>query len=128
MPALAAAQTSARKRLGSKAYAFDELPVSTNVSNTRQRRVFDGETTRGLALEMHETELEPGKMPHPAHSHVHEELLVLLEGKLEVTINGGKSTIGTNSVVFVSSGEEHGWRNVGDSAARYYVIAVNRAA
>ena len=126
VPALAAAQTGTSKAgLPSKAFDFDQLPVKTNATN-KQRPVFRGETTRGLPLEMHETELAPGTMPHPAHSHAHEELLVLLEGKLEVTISGAKSNVGTNSVVFVASGEEHGWRNADDSAARYYVIAVGR--
>ena len=127
LPVLAAAQDGTRRPiLASKTFDFEQLPVKKGPTN-EQRPVFNGETTRGLGLEMHETELAPGTMPHAAHSHVHEELLVLLEGKLEVTIKGSTSTIGTNSVVFVASGEEHGWRNVGDSTAKYYVIAIGRA-
>jgi mannose-6-phosphate isomerase-like protein (cupin superfamily) len=65
-------------------------------------------------------------MPHAAHHHAHEELLILREGTLEVTILGKTTTVGSGSVVYVNSGEEHGWRNSGTTRARYYVIALGR--
>jgi len=46
----------------------------------------------------------------------------VLEGTLEVTINGKSSRIGRGSVAFIGSGDEHGIRNLGDTPARYYVI------
>ena len=58
------------------------------------------------------------------HRHADEEILILKEGKLEVTINGAAQTVGAGSIVFIASNDEHGWRNVGDVPATYYVVRV----
>ena len=46
------------------------------------------------------------------------------EGTLEVTISGRSVKAGPGSAVFVASNEEHGWRNVGEGRARYFVLAL----
>ena len=85
-----------------------------------------GETHSGYALEVHVTELDPGKAPHPPHHHVHEEMLVLHEGTLDVMIAGKTRRINAGSVVYVASGEEHGWSNAGDTKARYFVFELGQ--
>jgi quercetin dioxygenase-like cupin family protein len=123
---LTAAQASAQKAvLPSKTYLYEDLPVKANGSN-KQRAVFKGETHTGFSVELHETELAPGEMPHPPHNHVHEEMIVIREGTMEVTISGNKSKLGPGSVAWVGSGEQHGWRNVGTTRARYMVMALGR--
>ena len=125
-PALAAASARAQSSaLPSKAYNYDDLPVRNNGEN-RQRAVFKGETHTRYAVELHETELAPGMAPHPPHQHVHEEMVIIREGKLEVTISGRNATLGPGSVVFIASNEHHGWRNVGAARARYFVMALGR--
>ena len=123
LPALAAAAD--RKALPSKTYRFDDLKVKENGQN-RSRDVFDGLTHSGFQVDLHETELAPGLMPHAAHRHVHEELVMLREGTIEVTISGKVTTVGAGSVVYVASNEEHGWKNIGSTRAHYFVIAVGR--
>jgi quercetin dioxygenase-like cupin family protein len=81
-------------------------------------------THAGCRLEVHLTSLPPGGMPHPAHHHVHEEMILVQEGTMEVTIVGKKTRLGPGSVAFVHSNEEHGWQNVGDTRAQYFVIAI----
>ncbi|MBI3207391.1 MAG: cupin domain-containing protein [Candidatus Solibacter usitatus] len=112
-------------KLTSKTWRHEELPVRENGQN-RSRAVFNGESAKGFGLEMHETELAPGLMPHAAHSHAHHEMVILREGTLEVTISGKSSRIGPGGIAYVASNEEHGWRNVGTDRARYYVIALGR--
>jgi quercetin dioxygenase-like cupin family protein len=80
-----------------------------------------------VPIELHITELAPGEAPHPPHHHVHEEMVILHQGTLEVTIMGRSVTLGPGSVTYVASGEEHGWRNVGTTQAQYYVLALGRA-
>ena len=124
LPALAAAGAAAQTpALPSKVFSYADLPVRTNSAN-KQRAVFDGPTHTGFIVEMHETELPPGQMPHAAHHHVHEELFILREGTVEVTIKDKTTRIEAGSVAYVASNEEHGWRNVGTTPARYYVIAL----
>jgi quercetin dioxygenase-like cupin family protein len=118
----APAQTAA---MPSKTFRYEDLPVKENAEN-RQRAVFKGETHTGFSVELHETELAPGKAPHPPHSHAHEEMIVIREGMMEVTIAGKVSQLGPGSVAWVASNEHHGWRNVGTTRARYMVMALGR--
>ena len=123
---LAAAGAAAQKSvLPSKMYAYEDLTVHTNGPN-RSRPILQGETHSGCPIELHETELAPGERPHPPHHHAHEEMVLVREGTLKVTISGKSVNLGPGSVGFVASNEEHGWRNVGNSNAKYWVIAMGR--
>ena len=127
LPALVAANVVAAEpaTLPSKAFLFDDLPVRKTGEN-RSRAMFNGLTHSGFPLEMHQTELAPGDEPHPPHHHVHEEMMMVREGTMEVTISGKISTLGPGSVAYVASGEEHGWRNVGKTRAQYFVVALGQ--
>jgi quercetin dioxygenase-like cupin family protein len=124
LPALAAAGASAQKSaLPSKTFKYEDLAVRASGQN-KQRAILNGETHTGFGIEMHETELAPGLAPHPPHHHVHEEMIMIREGTMEVTIAGKTSTLGPGSVAYVASNEEHGWKNVGTDRAKYFVLAL----
>ena len=127
LPALAVASvaTAQTPALPSKTYAFDDLPIRTNGLN-KTRAVLDGSTHGGYPVEMHITELAPGLAPHPPHHHAHEEMIMIREGTLEVTISGTSKKLGPGSVAYVASNEEHGWQNVGTTRAQYFVLALGR--
>jgi len=111
--------------LAAKTYAFDALPVRTSANGaTKSRSVFDGVTTRGQRLTAHITELAPGQAPHAPQRQKHEEIIILREGTLEVTLNGETSTIGPGSIIYSPFENLTGWRNVGTSVAQYYVISI----
>ena len=99
--------------------------MKTNGKN-RSRAVFDGETHGGFPVELHMTQLAPGEAPHPPHHHSHEEVLMLHEGTLEVTISGKVTNLTPGSVAFVASNEEHGWKNPGNVPAQYFVMALGK--
>ena len=126
VPLLFAAQASATDSniLSSKAFAFESLPVKESSNGNKTWQVFKGETHEGFPIDMHITQLSAGNMPHPAHHHVHEEMVMMIEGTLEVTILGQSTKIGPGGLAYVHSNEEHGWKNIGDAAARYYVLAL----
>ncbi|HZT30893.1 MAG TPA: cupin domain-containing protein [Bryobacteraceae bacterium] len=124
LPALAAAGAAGEAAaLPSKTYRFEDLPVRANGPN-RSRPILNGATHTGYPIELHMTELAPGQAPHPPHHHVHEEMVLIHEGILKVTISGKSVQMGPGSVAYVASNEEHGWRNVGGSRARYFVFAL----
>jgi quercetin dioxygenase-like cupin family protein len=126
LPALFAASAPAQQPgLRSKTFRYEDLPIRTNGEN-RQRAILQGDLHTGFRIEMHETELAPGLAPHPPHHHAHEEMIMIREGTMEVTINGNSSRLGPGSVAYVASNEEHGWKNVGDTRARYFVLALGR--
>jgi quercetin dioxygenase-like cupin family protein len=126
LPALmAAGRADARPEvLPSKCYPFDKLPVKTNPkTHNKTRQVLDGLTHTGFHFDLHITTLQPGEMPHPPHSHEWEEMTMIEKGTLEATINGRSTTVGPGSVIYVASQERHGWKNVGNTPAQYFVVA-----
>lgn len=126
MMAFAATRASAQKpSLPSKTFKYDDLPVKANGDN-RSRAILDGLNRSGFPVELHETELAPGLAPHPPHHHVHEEMLLIREGTLEVTIGQNITKLGPGGVAYVATNEEHGWRNVGTDRAKYFVLALGK--
>ena len=113
--------------LPSATYPFSELPVN-NASGAAIRSVLKGKLATSESLEVHETTLPPGGMPHPAHHHVHSEMWLIREGTVELTINGTSHVMGPGSVGFVHSNDEHGIKNVGTTPATYFVVAVGPGA
>lgn len=120
--ASAKAQKTPPEKLASHAYRFEDLLLKGT-----SRQVFDGLTHSGFHVDLHETELAPGAAPHPPHRHEHEEIVMIREGTMEVTIEGKSWTVGPGSVVYAASNDFHGWRNVGTTKAQYFVIALGRA-
>src|ERR1700721_3530476 len=57
----------------STTYPFSELPMKI-VNGAAIRSVLKGKLATAESLEVHETTLPPGGMPHPAHHHVHGEM------------------------------------------------------
>jgi uncharacterized cupin superfamily protein len=126
LPALAAATASAQtdsQKLPSHAYKYEDLPVKVN-KTSRGRAVLRGDTHSGYPVELHLTELDPGKMPHAPHQHIHEEIFMLREGTVDLTISGKTTRLGPGSVAYVASNDLHGLVNSGSEPARYFVIAL----
>ncbi len=125
LPAAAAAQEkpAAKTALPSKCFKYEDLPVKENGQN-KGRAVLNGATHSGFIVEMHLTELGPGMAPHAPHKHVHEEMVMLQTGTLDVTIEGKTTRLTPGSVCYVASNELHGWKNAGTDRAQYFVIAL----
>ena len=117
--AAAKAQKPAPATLPSKAYRFEDLTLKGN-----SRAVFDGMTHTGFHVDLHETQLAPGAAPHAPHRHDHEEVVMVQDGTLEATIEGNVTVVGPGSVIYAASNDLHGWKNVGDTTAHYFVIAL----
>ena len=127
-PALMAGQQQSKPpapggTLPSKAYPFGEL-------NGRQSgaiklyQILTGNTHTGYRVDLHESDLPGGGVPHPPHQHVHEELLFVREGELEVLIDGKWTRLAPGSCAYMASNDLHGYRNPGTATAKYYVLAL----
>ena len=129
IPGILPSEASAAQDISllSAMYPFEKLPVRTP-NGAQIRDVLKGKLATGESLEVHETTLPPGGMPHPAHHHVHSEMWLIREGTVEITVNGTSSRLGPGSVGFVESNDEHGIKNVGTTPANYFVVAVGPGA
>lgn len=126
LPALIAAVpgfSSGTEVLPPRAYPFVDLQGHRH-GGSESWPVLDGLTHSGFHIELHETQLAPGARPHPPHHHVHEEIFLIREGSVEVTLAGQNTRLGPGGVAYVASNVEHGILNAGDSTASYFVIAL----
>ena len=117
------AAAAAKDTLPSRIYQFDDLPVR-NAGNLTFRGILDGTIFEGCRISLHESDLAPRSAPHPPHRHRHEEMVFVVEGTLEFTVNGKPTRAGEGSVLFAGSNDEHGIFNPESTHAKYFVLAL----
>ncbi len=111
-------------------FPFEHVPMHpTSFGATRP--VFAGTLPTGEYIELHETTLNPGQMPHPPHHHRNSELLLVREGTLDFLFAdtpGGPLVphrLTAGGVAFNGSNLEHGMKNVGTIPANYFVVEIS---
>ena len=111
-------QTSA---LPAKIYHSADVPYKGDAKK-KARRFFYGPENSGYNLEMHETVLGPGVETHPPHTHGHQEIIILVEGTVQVSMDGRTESVEAGSVIFYEPDKPHNLRNTGTVPCRYYVV------
>ena len=106
-------------------FKYDELPVTTNGQN-RQRRMFTAKTHTGFKIESHQSDIAPGEVNHPPHQQLREEMMLIREGLMELTIAGKPYRLGQGDVGVIGSNELHNARNVGSGRAVYFIVNIGR--
>ena len=109
------------KPIEAKIYHWADAPVNKK-ENMEQRPLLEGSSVAFKHIKIHATTVFPHQAPHPSHKHDEEELIIIKEGELTVTIEDKTQTLGVGSVVLIMSGEEHGFENKGDKNLTYYVM------
>jgi mannose-6-phosphate isomerase-like protein (cupin superfamily) len=118
---MALAQSAAKPLMRSSVFNWSSMPVVTTATGER-RQVFDAPTVTLDRFESHVTSLNPGEVPHAAHKHPEEELMIVKEGTLQVVQNDQTNRVEAGGMIFCASNEMHGLRNIGTTRASYYVI------
>jgi quercetin dioxygenase-like cupin family protein len=107
--------------LGTTFVDWDSLTARTTPVG-QQRPVFDNPTPTLEKFEVHITTLLPGMASHPIHHHPQEEILLIKEGEVDLSINGRKQHAGPGAMIFFASNDPHNLQNTGTKPATYYVI------
>lgn len=126
LPLLAAvgAQAAGPAPEHSQVFRFKDLPVHKNPNGNVTRPVLQGQLPTGEYVEVHETSLGPGNMPHPAHRHKHTEMMLIRTGQVELILEQKTESLGPGDIAWCASGELHGLKNNGSEPANYFVVAI----
>lgn len=121
VPPASGTPPAAAAPLKSKVFDWASL-TAVPIPNGERRAVLDGPTETVDLLHIHVTTLAPGKVSGPPVRHLQEEVLIVKEGEVEVSLDGTTQMAGPGSILFFAAGAVTGLRNVSAAPATYYVI------
>jgi quercetin dioxygenase-like cupin family protein len=122
--ALAFAQAADPGLDQSQVFTLEKLKVVSQQDGWETRPSVHGKLPDGEALDVHHSVLPAGHMPHAPHQHKHAELMILLDGEIDFYDKGITKHMESGDMALAAPGQLHGWKNVGKTPARYYVIAI----
>jgi len=96
---------------------------SEKVDGRDRKQIVDGSTTDLAELEIHSSTLKAGQSPHLPHVHEDfEELIIVKEGKLKVTIKDSSKILGPGGLALAIAGDLHGFQNTSAKPVTYYIL------
>ena len=126
-PSAAAAPARPSTRLASGSSML-ELPLQADGPGSkngwRPYQCFRGETRSLDFFSVHASALAPGRCPHPPHRHLEEELLLVLDGEVEVDLPdvAERPRLVPGDIVYYPATFAHTVTAVGPSAASYFMV------
>jgi uncharacterized cupin superfamily protein len=102
------------------------LKVDQHANGGWGRQVMHGTLPTGEFVEVHETGLPPGQMPHPPHKHRNTEFVLIREGHVEyLDADGTRIPMGPGDIAYSASNQIHGMKNTGSMMATYFVVSIS---
>ena len=86
------------------------------------RAYFDRATAMCERLEMHVTQLNKKGPSHTPHSHPEAEIILVISGETEMTIDGKEYKAEAGDFYFINSELLHGMRNASDTPCSYFAF------
>jgi (S)-ureidoglycine aminohydrolase len=102
-------------------YRWEGVTVSKK-EHSEQRVLLEGATPAFSHVKVHATTVAGGKAAHAGHSHADEELIIVKEGVLNVTIKGKTETLETGSIALIMPNDGHALANGGKEPVTYYIM------
>lgn len=87
-----------------------------------QSTYFEGSTAGLKSLVVGSLTLNPGQQPHPPHTHIDEEIMVITAGTGQITMNGKASNVAPGTVMYVTPNYLHGVLNTGSMPMTFYYV------
>lgn len=110
-----------KKAGGTMLLNFDSLSY-TETNNKGTRKYFDRPSAMTENFEMHITSLKVKGPSHAPHQHVDTEIILVIDGQTEMTIDGKKYTAGPGDLYIAESGKMHGISNASDKPCSYFAF------
>ncbi len=116
------AANSQETQFKSGVYHWNDLDV--RAGNMREgRRFFEGSSHHFDYLEIHATTQQAGAKPAPPHTQKDiEEIIIVKEGKMKMTMDGESRVLEAGSVILIPPLVEQSLENVGEGPLTYYVF------
>ena len=129
LPALMATTTSfaaegdagKNETLKSAIYNLKDLKVEKS-KDRDYIPVFEGSTSNGQHMTLHESAVGPGGVIHAMYTHPGDEMFLVREGTLEVEMEGKRSQVGPGGIAYVASNTPYAIRNTSNEWTRYFVF------
>lgn len=86
------------------------------------RRYYDRPTAMFERMEMHVTTLNQGLSSHDPHTHKADEIVLLVNGKAEMYIDGNRKGVPEGAVIFLGSMVPHAITNTGSGPCEYFAF------
>ena len=106
---------------GSKFYDWNEIEFQTT-NKGGKRQFMQRETALLEELEMHVTTLNQDVTSHGEHVHDSEEIILVIKGKVEESVNGEKYQLGPGSIILLMDNVPHGIKNIGNEPCEYFAF------
>lgn len=110
-----------KKGGGSITRHWNELQVHTT-DKGESRPMFVKPSAMFAKFDIHATALNPGFASHPPHTHRNEEIILMLKGKAESSIDGKKYPVEAGDIVFTAANAAHNITNTGSEQCGYFAI------
>jgi len=111
----------AKRAGGSFMLNWNDL-ATANTGKGYRRDFFNRPTSQLGQFEMHTTALNAGEESHMPHTHVQEEIILMLRGTVEMYIDGDRYKASPGDVVFLSSRVPHALTNTGEEQCEYFAF------
>lgn len=110
------------KEVKTGVYKWDELSKKESAERIGYK-ILEGYSTHLSFLEIHATTQQKGAKPSKPHVQDSiEELIIIKEGKMKMSIDGKSEILETGSAILIPPLTEQSMENVGDGPMTYYVI------
>lgn len=110
------------KEVDSGVYKWSELPIKEGDKRIG-RKIMEGSSPHFSFLEIHATTQDKGATPAPPHTQENiEELVIVKEGSLKLTMNGKSEVLPEGSVGLIPPLTEQSMENLGEGPLTYYIM------
>jgi (S)-ureidoglycine aminohydrolase len=115
------ASSQLQAQLPSGIYSYAKAKKEKKDSGHRKPLIV-GQSVDFDPYSVHYTTVKPGMASHAAHQHPTEELIIVKEGTVQLTINNQPHTLTKGDVALLAPNSLHGLQNIGSKPATYMVM------